>query len=67
MYESRIKYLEKKLPKIDVEVRYRKEFNKKAIYLGNGVYGWCGKYSTDPRELFLMGVLISEGIKFKSE
>ena len=64
--QNRIKYLQKKIPEtIDVEVKYRNKFDKQARYLGNGTYHWNGVYSTDTRELFLMGVLVAEGIKFK--
>lgn len=64
--ERRITYLESKLPKkVDVEKKYRKNFNRAACHKGNGIYEWAGCYSTDTRELFLMGVLGCEGIKFK--
>lgn len=61
---DRIKYLERKFPNKDVEDKYQPRFQKEARYVGNGIYTWCGQYSRNPRELFLMGVLISEGIKF---
>ena len=63
---NRINYLEKKLPKgIDVNDKYGKNFDKYARYMGNGVYSWKGLMATDTRELFLIGVLRSEGIEFK--
>jgi len=65
--EKRIEYLESILPKkVDVEKKYRKRFNKEARFVGNGVYSWGdGIFSTDTRELFLIGVLTGEGIKFR--
>lgn len=30
--------------------------------MGNGVYEWRGQYSTDTRELFLLGIAVVEGI-----
>jgi hypothetical protein len=63
---ERIKYLESKLPKgLDYEGKYYNNFSKYACYMGNGVYTWKGIHATDTRELFLMGVLSSEKIKFK--
>jgi hypothetical protein len=64
----REKYLESKIPAgVDINVKYMSNFEKYARYLGNGVYSWKGLYSTDTRELFLMGALMSEGIKFKEQ
>jgi len=64
--KNRIEYLESKLPKdIDVEMKYRKNFEKYAGYVGNGIYQWKGITTTETSELFLMGVLKSENIKFK--
>jgi len=66
MSEQRIKYLESKLPKnVDLESKYRNNFEKYSRYGGNGVYIWKGIRATDTCELFLMGILKSEGIKFK--
>ena len=66
MKQDRISYLESKLPKgVDYETKYRKRFERSASYLGNGVYAWDELRATDTRELFLLGVLIGEGIKFK--
>ena len=64
---ARIKYLEKKLPKPEAELneKYWDKFKKEGKFLGNGVYEWCGQYSGDTRESWLMGVLICEGINFK--
>lgn len=65
--KERIKYLEKKLPVSEVELRDKhwKKFERECKFLGNDVYQWCGQYCGDPRESWLMGVLIIEGIKFK--
>lgn len=66
--ESRIIYLESKLPKdIDVEEKYRDNFNRWAGYTKNGVYHWRGVNATCLIELWLLGVLRMEGIKFKEE
>jgi len=65
---KRIKYLESKLPKdLDPNDKYGKNFDKYARYMGNGVYSWKGLMATDTRELFLLGVLRSEGVEFKEE
>jgi len=64
---KRIEYLESLLP-VDVAIlreKYRHLFSVQASYMGNGVYQWCGQYSTDTRELWLMGILIWENIEFK--
>ena len=49
------------------EGEYRNNFNNYARYMGNGVYSWKGIYSTDTQELYLLGVLHSEGIKVVEE
>lgn len=68
MIMERIKYLESKIPKeLDSNAKYGKNFGKYARYMGNGVYSWKGLISTDTREMFLLGVLISEGVEFKDE
>ena len=65
---NRTEYLESKLPKgLDVEKKYGDTFNKYARYMGNGVYSWGGDVATDTRELFLIGILRRENIKFKEE
>jgi hypothetical protein len=65
---ERIKYLESKLPKdLDYDLKYGESFAKYARYMGNGVYSWKGLFATDTRELFLIGILRSEGVKFKDE
>lgn len=68
--EERIEYLESLIPKDredEIEKKYRSRFTKGAQYMGNGVYSWMGIVSTNVRELYLMGVLRSENIKFKEE
>lgn len=63
---NRIEYLQSKLPKdLDIDAKYGKNFDKYARYLGNGVYDWRGIKATDTQELFLIGVLKQENIKFK--
>ena len=63
----RIEYLEGLLPPKQWEVidkKYRAKFEKQATYRGNGVYEWGGNFSQDTRELYLMGVLGAEGVKY---
>ena len=47
-----------------MEKKHWNEFEKQTSYLGNGVYSWRDQYSTDTRELFLMGIACVEGIKY---
>jgi hypothetical protein len=64
---NRIEYLESLLPKDnDVEKKHWRSFEKYSQYLGNGVYEWRGINATDTRELFLMGCLHIEKIKYKT-
>ena len=49
----------------EIEERHRKKFEKQAQYMGGYSYEWCGVYSTDTRELFLLGVLICESQELK--
>ena len=58
-----IQKLEKKITK-EMEEKHYPRFEKYASYLGNGVYGIRGLYSTDTRELFLMFVAKEEGIEY---
>lgn len=62
--EEKIKDLEKKISK-KLEEKHWKQFERQASFLGNGIYGWRGVYSTDTRELFLMGIALVEGIKYE--
>ena len=66
--EGRIERLGKKLGKtpVEMEAKHEKMFERQAMYLGGGTYEWCGVYSTDTRELFLLGVLIREGQPLKN-
>lgn len=68
-YENMIRALEddQGLDEYAIEERYQKGFENNARYMGNGVYSWCGMYSTDTRELFVMGVLIMEGVELEIE
>ena len=54
--QARIQYLEKKLPKPESELneKYWAKFSKECRSMGNGVYEWCGQYSGDTREAWLM-------------
>lgn len=62
---KRVEYLVSKLPKdVNIEEKYKADFEKYARYLGNGTYSWKGIYAPDTRILWLTGVLKMEGIKF---
>ena len=63
MTKTKLEKLEKKVTPA-MEAKHFKRFSKEAQSLGNGVYGVCGQYSTDTRELFLIYVAIQENIKF---
>lgn len=65
--KERIQYLEKLLPLPEEELskKYRSGFEKYCVYTGNRTYSWIGIHSTDTRELWLMGVLHKENVKFK--
>jgi hypothetical protein len=68
--KERIEYLESRLPKgkeSEIEDKYRKSFERTAGYQGNGVYNWGEIHATNTRILFLTGVLVNEGIRFKTE
>ncbi len=64
--ESKIKSLEKRVSQ-KVEAKYRKKFEAQCRHIGNGIYMWAGQYSTDTRELFLLGCLACEGKLEKEE
>lgn len=66
--EQSIAYLESRLPKDgDIEATHFNSFKRFCGYKGNGIYEWRGFVSTDTRELFLLGILHREGIKFDKE
>lgn len=50
-----------------VEAKYHDTFDKRAGYLGNGVYTINGNYSHDTRELFLMFVAQQEQVPFTKD
>lgn len=66
---NNIEYLESLLPYKEDELlnKYGERFEKFCAYKGNGIYQWYGMLSTCTRELWLMGVLHREGIKFDIE
>lgn len=67
MNKDRIQYLQSRIPKErekDIEDKYRKQFERGAQYMGNGVYNWMGISATSPAEVYLLGVLRSENIEF---
>lgn len=64
--EKRLTYLKSKVSD-ELEEKYGKNFNRMATYRGNGVYEWAGVFSTDIRELFLLGIIGIEGIKIRGE
>ncbi len=67
---ERNKYLERRVKiggeklGVDLEEKHRKNFERQCMYLGNGIYHWGNTHSTDTREVFLLGVLDREGIKY---
>lgn len=66
--KKRIAYLQKKVDKLNIDPEiHRNKFEQQAGYRGNGIYEWCGEFTTDLQELWLMGVLIIEGVSYKSE
>lgn len=67
MKELRYEYLENLLPFSfeEMEERYYEIYIKEAMFVGPQMYEWRGLFSSDTRELFLMGVLLREGIKFE--
>ena len=66
--ERRIERLAKKQnsTSVEFEATYQERFEKMSTYMGGGTYQWCGVFSTDTRELFLLGVLVYEGQPFKN-
>jgi hypothetical protein len=62
--EKRLKYLKSKVSD-ELEEKYRHSFDRSATYRGNGVYEWANVFSTDTRELFLLGIIGIEGIKIR--
>ena len=58
--EAKIKQLEKRVSPA-LEEKYRAKFDRQSRYLRNGIYMWAGQYSTNTRELFLLGILACEG------
>ena len=55
------------LPEEELENKWFKDFERQARYVGNGVYSWHSIYSSDTRELWLLGVLAREGIVVPKE
>lgn len=65
--EKRISYLESLLPNREaVEKEEWKNFKSGAKFFGAGIYIWRGAMSANTRELFLMGCLIGQEIKFET-
>jgi hypothetical protein len=66
--ENKISYLESMLPnRLEVEKREWPIFKKEAKFFSAGLYLWRGAMSANNRELFLMGCLVGEGIKFENK
>tara|TARA_R110002167_G_scaffold310493_1_gene515413 strand:- start:402 stop:602 length:201 start_codon:yes stop_codon:yes gene_type:complete len=63
---NRIKYLESLLPinEVILQERYFDKFEKYATHTNNGTYHWLGIRSSNTRELWLMGILFKEGVKY---
>lgn len=64
---KKIKYLESLLPipEEELSIKHFEKFEQYATYTGNGTYQWEGIRSSDTRELWLMGVLRIEGVKYE--
>lgn len=67
MKELRFKYLENLLPQDEEEldVKYWDKFTKESRFVKNNLYVWDGIHASTTRELYLMGVLLREGIHFE--
>ena len=48
----------------ELQDKHWKQFEKQAGYRGNGIYEWRNNFSTDTRELLLMGIADVEEIKY---
>lgn len=63
---EREEYLMSLIPDdLDYVKKYWSDFEKNLRYMGNGAYSWKGVLSDNVRELFLVGVLLSEKIDFE--
>lgn len=63
---NREEYLLSLIPEdLDYVEKYWSNFEKYARYMGNGVYSWKDMLSNSTSELFYMGILRSEQIKFE--
>ena len=67
MKELRYKYLENLIPfsTEEMDEKYYTIFTKEAFFVKTNLYEWRGLFSSDTRELYLMGVLLREGINFE--
>ncbi len=50
-----------------MEEKHWDAFEKRSMYVGNGIYKLDHLYSTDTRELFLMYCATAEGLTFNKE
>lgn len=63
---EREEYLMSLIPDdLDYVKKYWSDFEKNLRYMDNGAYSWKGVLSDNVRELFLVGVLLSEKIDFE--
>jgi hypothetical protein len=62
--EEKIAVLESQITDA-MEKKHWNQFEKQSGYKGNGIYEWRGQYSTDTRELFLLGIAVVEGIEIE--
>jgi len=67
MKELRYQYLIDLQPQSEQEThdKYWEQYKKECKFEGPNMYRWGHMYSNDTKELFLMGVLVREGVKFE--
>ena len=69
MKELRYKYLLNKFPDTEerMKEKYWGDFLKRAHFVSAGLYKWHTVYASEPRELWLVGVLKLEGIEYEHD
>ncbi len=67
MKDLRYKYLIDLQPDTEQKMydKYWETFKKECKFKGPELYNWGHIYASETKELFLMGVLVREGIKFE--
>jgi hypothetical protein len=69
MKELRYKYLLDKFPDTEENMvkKYWADYTKRAHFVSVNLYKWRTVYASEPRELWLCGVLTLEGIKYEHD